>query len=474
MKLLVTIILLFFCLNSQAQPTCDWVRNEYSTPNQDANVMVQDKAGNIYMAGVYTGTLAIGTHVYTSLGEQDVYVAKYNSSGQPLWVKTGGSIAKETVGGIAIDTTGNIYVTGSFGAHTIYPTVYTDTAYFDNDTIMSKGQEDVFLAKYTNSGTLIWLRGYGSAYNDAGTSLVSNHAQKITLTGTFSSFGPTSPCHGVINFDNLSATSAGDGEIFIVSVDANGNAQWLEVYGGYDEASKSIQVDSNDNIYMTGYFYSHIYFGSHLITSISTGFVIGDIFVAKFNPIGQALWAKAIGGAGGSSSVGGAVEIYGMTVTESGNAYVTGSYSRCNCKIYGLSSLPYKDQFQVFLVRYTTDGVPVWARNMGGGSDSYSYALCSDKQEHVYVTGFFNGIGIFGTDTVAGYGGADAYIVKYDSAGNKVWLLDAGGNSYDAGYGITCNSDGSTLYLCGAYGSNMFHCGTQTATSNGGENFYIA
>ena len=475
MKLILTLILLLLTTYAgMAQPSCSFLENYNCTSDDEGDVIARDKDGNVYVAGLYEGDMPMGASTFTSKGGKDVFIAKYNANGVLQWAKTGGSSADETVGGITTDAAGNVYITGSYGIHVIYPTT-TDTAYFDNESIVSKGKSDIFLAKYDVDGGLIWLKGYGTEYRDFGKSIICTHAQKIILGGEFSYYAGSPPITSTIYFDSLSATSAGDADIYMVSMDTDAHVNWLKRYGiNQYEYCNGLQVDAMDNIYMTGMFDNDVQFPPYTITSISSGFVIGDCFIAKFSSSGTTLWAKAMGGGGGWTSNGGSVHASKVAVTTTGSVYVTGYYGHCTMKFHNGAILPYEDQDQIFLVKYTSNGAFAWARNMGGYSWNYALGLYADENQNIYATGGFQGTAFFDTDTVVGYGGDDAFVTKYDSAGNEQWVINAGGNGNDWGNDITGTPDGGALYITGAFSSSVFHFGTQTISNNGGTDMYIA
>jgi len=320
------------------------------------------------------------------------------------------------------------------------------------------------------------LKGYGSEYSDVGTALVCNHAQHIILGGEFSHYGGSPPVHGTVYFDSFSATSAGNADIFMASINSSsGNVEWLKRYGNTgNEYCRGLSVDSSDNIYMTGMFDWQINFDAYVLQSISTGSIIYDDFVAKFNPNGLTQWAKPIGGVNSGSSIIGSLVTSDISVTPSGNLYIIGSYQGCAMKFHNLSTLPYQDQFEVFLAKYTTTGDFAWAKHMGGVYIDASGSVFTDEYENVYPIGSFEGNAIFGNDTITAINYKDIFIAKYDSSGQEQWVTKAGGNAHDNGIGVTCSEDGNTIYVCGNFYSSSLHYGSDSLVNSGGSDMYIA
>ena len=474
MKRIISLIgLLLIIQHTSARPQWQWGVNSNCTSEDWGSVIATDKAGNVYVSGIFTNTITLDTITLTSLGAKDVFLAKYDPSGQIIWAKSCGSIAEETIRAISIDSSDNIYLTGSFGAHVTYPVTYTDTAYFSGTSVISNGNEDIFLAKYDSNGQIIWVKNYGSVYDDVGASITVTGNQKILLTGTFGNYGGSPPVYGTARFDSLQTVSAGDGDIFLACIQTNGTIQWVKKFGTKSsESGIDVSADSQNNIYLTGQFDYSISFQGLTANSISSGFVGGDVFLAKFDSVGNALWAKPIGGSNSSTSNGGSVWVSSLVSTTGGDIYVTGSYDFCTLKFHNNATLPFQSQFQVFLAKYDTQGNLIWAREMGGPSWDFSNDLWLDKNENVYLTGFFRNWGVFDKDTIYGYGMEDAFITKWDKNGNELWAVNMGGSGYDYGSGIT-GDDASNIYVTGAFNSGSFNYGGSTLTNSGSWDMFL-
>ena len=139
------------------QPGWLWGANGSNADDDAANAVTHDKQGNIYVAGSFKGVQILGNDTLISRGDNDVFLVKYAPDGQVIWARSGGSVAGESVSAITLDSNGNIYITGSFGGHIIYPINFTDTAYFSDSTVISKSRMDVFLVSYDTSGAIRWI-----------------------------------------------------------------------------------------------------------------------------------------------------------------------------------------------------------------------------------------------------------------------------------------------------------------------------
>jgi hypothetical protein len=461
-------------VNAQT-PSWQWGSNNQCYGDDEANAVTTDKYGNVYVAGVFTDQISIDTIVLYSNGGHDVFLIKYSPTGQVIWAKSGGSSAEEEVNSITTDTSGNVIVTGSFGGHTIYPITYNDTAYFSNSTIVSNGNMDIFLIDYLPNGNINWIRNYGSIYNDMGNSLKCNKKNQIVFGGIFSDYGGSPPVHGTIQFDNMFyLTSAGNSDLFLCTLNENGTVLWAKKYGNKErELFTKLSLDINDNICVLGIFYYSINFNGIIVSSLSSVSVDGDCFIAKFDSLGNIIWAKAIGGANIMSSSGGSVTNRSMMVGEQGNVYILGDYGNCTLIFQGSSiTLPNEYAAQIFLAKYDSNGNLMWAREMGGSSDDVGLDLFVGQNENCYATGLIRYYGIFGSDSVHCYGFNDAFIAKYDSLGNEHWAIHLGGNSNDYGSSITGTSDGS-LCLAGAYSSTYFMYKSEFMINDGGYDMFL-
>jgi hypothetical protein len=469
---LILILLILTAYAGIAQPTCAWMKNAMCTSNDEGDVIWRDNYGNVYVAGVFTGEMQIGFTVFNSIGDKDVFVAKYSATGQLLWAKNGGSIAKERVSDIVTDAAGNIYVSGSYGTHDVYVPGMTDTMYFDANQIVSNGHNDAFLVKFSANGDIIWLKGYGTIYGeDVGAEMTISNNQQLLLTGQFGTYGGSPPMYGTMSLGSISMNSS-QGYMYVVCIDTAGNGVWGKQY---QAAGEGISKDAAGNIYIVGQFDGNISFDGHMANSVSSGFVGGDIFIAKFTPIGTAMWVKTIGGVNSGSSVGGALYSPVISVAAYGDVFMSGYYFHCSLKFQNGTTLPYNSQGQGFFARYTTDGTLKWAKAVG--DENYS-GFCSgiavDNEDHIYVSGYFNTKTWFSSDTLISNGGNDLFIAKYDSAGGVQWVINAGGASGDYASGIAINNDASDIFVTGGFASGTFQWGTQIITNSGGNDMFIA
>jgi len=229
-----------------------------------------DQSGNVFMTGSFTGSfMTFGSLTVTNHGLDDLFLAKYDASGNVLWAKSEGGSLEDNCYAVATDGAGNAYITGMFRSETISigTIVLMNSAGWYPTT-------DVFLAKYDGSGNVLWAVGAGGPQNDQAISLATDAGGFVFSTGIFFSdtihFGPAT----LVNTNDHS-------DIFLVTYDPAGNVLWALRAGGTDDENwSSVARDATGNLYMTGIFASpFIPFGSDTLMNAGAG----DLFLARLD-----------------------------------------------------------------------------------------------------------------------------------------------------------------------------------------------
>ena len=157
---------------------------------------------------------------------------------------------------------------------------------------------------------------------------------------------------------------------------------------------------------MTGAFYSsYITFGSTILTNRGGG----DIFVVKYDPSGNVLWAKSAGETGGEWGL-------GISTDASGNIVVTGGFGSPSIT-FGSTILTNGGIANIFVVKYDPSGNVLWAKSAGGTGDDDGYGISTDASGNIVVTGSFESPTItFGSTILTNGGSSDIFVVKLSSA----------------------------------------------------------
>ena len=418
-----------------------WAKQAGGTDYDFGQDIAIDSSGNSYITGYFPGNASFGTTELTSSGGIDIFVAKLDSDGNWLWAQKAGGTSDDGGYSIAIDSSGNSYVTGYFHS----------TASFGNITLTSSGSYDIFVAKLDSNGNWLWAKKAGGTSDDYGYSITIDFSGNSYVTGYF---------YSTASFGTTTLTSSGDCDIFVAKMDSSGN--WLganQAGGTGEDYGFSIAIDSSGNSYVTGYFQGIAYFGTTTLTS-SGG---DDIFVATLNNGGNWQWAQKAGGT--SPDYG-----YGIAIDSSGNSYVTGYF--WGTASFGTTTLTSSGDIDIFIAKLDSSGNWLGAKQAGGTSNDYGYGIAIDSLGNSYVTGYFEGTASFGTTTLTSNGGNDIFVAKLDSSGNWLWAHKAGGTSNDLGYGIDTDSSGNS-YVTG-YFKETASFGTTTLDSSGWFDIFVA
>ncbi len=334
-----------------------------------------DGLGNIYVAGSFWATVDFdpdgGIDEYTSNGYSDVFLSKFDSSGNFDWVRTWGGLDQDSGEGVVVDGSGNLYVTGLF----------EDTADFDpgpgTDEHTSNGDYDAFLSKFDLSGNFKWARTWGGSSNDFGNGVAVDGSGNVYVTGNFKSTVDFDPGGGDPHTWN------GGRDIFLSKFDSSGNFKWARTWGGPEEDyGNEVAVDNSGNVYVTGFFESTLDFdpdGGNPHTSNGSS----DVFLSKFDSSGNFKGTRTWGGTWGDGGC-------GVAADSSGNVYVTGGFCGTVDFEPGGGDVHTSNGYQdVFLSKFDSSGNFEWARTWGGSDFDYGHRVAADGSGNVYVTGLF-------------------------------------------------------------------------------------
>jgi hypothetical protein len=279
MVLQATVLALLVAAYNRFAQTTRLVR-QFGTSSTDwgADIAV-DGSGNVYVTGGTKGRLDGNP----SAGGADIFVVKYSSDGVKQWTRQFGTSGDDAGNGIAVDGSGNVYVTGGTKGRL--------------DGNPSAGGADIFVVKYSSDGVKQWTRQFGTSGDDAGYGIAVDGSGNVYVTGGTKGRLDGNP-------------SAGGADIFVVKYSSDGVKQWTRQFGtSGDDAGYGIAVDGSGNVYVTG--------GTKGRLDGNPSMDSFDIFVAKYSGTGRRQWVRQFG----TSSTDWGADI---AVDGSGNVYVTG------------------------------------------------------------------------------------------------------------------------------------------------------
>lgn len=346
--------------------------------------------------------------------------------------------------GIAVDNNKNVYATGSFSSGSVT---------FGGITVNGAGGSPaVFVVKYDSLGNVKWARAAGGVNQDQGVGITADDFGHVYVTGYFES--PS------ITFGSTTLINPGTFEMFLVKYDSLGNVVWAICPGGNGgSCGNSVTTDPTGKVYVTGY---HGYFGNTMTFGLFTlNSTFQEIFVAKFDSMGTPIFLK---GAAGTGSEQGA----GIVADNNGYCYAAGMTQGADFSGTYIGA-------GGFLVKYSPTGNVVWGTQIGEAFD-WANGIAQDPCGDLVLTGGFqNPTFTVGSTTLnnAG-GGADIFVLKFDTTGNPQWVKGAGGANADWGYGIATNQCGN-IYVTGSFASASITIGsTLTNATPGSNDIFVA
>ena len=230
------------------------------------------------------------------------------------------------------------------------------------------------------------------------------------------------------------------------------------------DEGNAIALDSNGNVYLTGWFQGNAQFGVGVKTINLYALGESDVFVAKLDSYGNLLWVKQMGG---SLNEGG----YSIMTDPFCNIYIAGYFKGTVDFDPGLGeyNLTSAGNYDIFITKLDSLGDFIWAKQMGGSSADQISSLSLDKSGNIYAGGYFSGTSDFDPSssiynlTSSGNDSTfDAFITKLDPSGNFVWAKQMGGDSQDLLHSLTLDYLGN-IYAIGSFkGTSDFNPGLDT------------
>ncbi len=424
-----------------------WSMNFGSISGDLGSSVAVDRLGNVLVTGYFQNTINLGGSLLTSAGSGDGFVAKYAPDGKHLWSRRFGGSLMDLGTHIAVDPDGNVLVVGYFSG----------TADFGGVTpLTSAGRYDVFIVKYSGvDGSHLWSKRFGSTGDDYGYGVAVDAAGNVVITGSFR--GTVDFGGGAFNSQLYGATDA-----FLAKYSSSGSHLWSKNFPSTSlDIGQAVAVDTNGNIYLTGFFMGAIDLGGGNLNDVSTK---EDVFVAKFSPAGAHTWSRRLGDT--YSDIPNA-----LAVDSAGNVVLTGLFDTQTDLGGGpLLATAFTD---MFVSKYSgLDGRLVWAKTFGGSGTEQGNGVVVDASDNVIVTGNFENTVDFGSGGLTSAGNFDIFVVKYSgSNGSGIWSKRYGGASSDTGTAVAVDS-ASNIVPVGIF-SGIVDFGSGAVTSAGAADIFI-
>jgi hypothetical protein len=348
-----------------------WVR-QLGTSNADwAYAAAPDASGGVYVSGRTSGSLG-----GSNSGLRDAWLARYDGAGNPLWVRQLGTSADDEADAVAPDVSGGVYVSG-------------DT--FGSLGGPNAGSSDAWLARYDSAGNQLWARQLGTSTEDYARAAAPDGSGGVYVTG--------------YTWGSLGGPNAGQADIWLARYDGAGNQLWIRQFGtNGGEAPLAAAPDASGRVYVSGY---------------TTGSFGGpnagnfDAWLAHYDGSGNQLWIRQLGTSANDFARAAAPDAWG-------GVYMSGD-------TLGSLGGPNAGSGDAWLARYDSAGNQLWIRQFGTNTPDVAYAAAPDGSGGVYVSG--GTAGSLGGPFAGGY--SDAWLARYDGAGNQLWVHQLGTSVYE-------------------------------------------
>lgn len=387
-----------------------------STGSDSATSVATDNTGNVYMTGIFSGTVDFdpatahtgNTDILTSGGASDIFVAKYDPIGALVWARqmTGAAGAFGAGKNLALDGSGNIYLGGYFGGQIA----------FGSTNLVSVTTRDGFVTKLDSNGNALWTTSWTDAtktyvqavaVDPAGNVLAVEEAGTL---GIIRKFGPT------------------------------GAPLWIDqIACGTGAGATSVATDLAGSAYVCGSFTGNVDFNPGSATyTVSGGAATENGYVLKLTPTGAFIWVSPFIGQT-SHSVTGSSRCNDLALDQTGNIVVGGWYSgQVDFKPgNGTYILPSSSSSAGFVTKLSGTGSFVWATQVVSGTETFVTSLTLDASGSIYVTGNFSIP-------------EQVFVAKISNSGNLGWAVSFGGTVNTFANGIAVDGSGN-VYVVGSY-----------------------
>jgi hypothetical protein len=427
---LSAIAFLFLSVNSWAQLPEKIYANAFQTMHDQgvwSRAMTKDNLGNSYVTGLFHGTVDFDPSAATTNltyqggtlndldGESDVFIAKYDASGNLLWAKnliepTFSGMNEERASAITIDANNNLYLTG-----------FTNTRGF-------------FISKWDENGTELWSKYFDDVTtNSVVTFAIKTVNTSVVVSGIFREsmdFDPSPTAE-----TSLTAINS-DG--FLLALSSNGDFEWVKQFktnGGV--LLSGMDTDASGNIVLAGIFLGTVDFNpsptqQSNLTSLSTSNgAISSGFIAKYDNQGNFLWTKHLRG---SSTT----DFFTLLIQRDYNndLVVSGSFKGAVAFLPASATLQSNENYNSFVAKFNTDGTLLWKNRIaitdGFLQSSLNANLALDHCGNVYVSGEFSGTCDFdpsaATQELQSLTNLrSVYLAMYGADGSYKWAMQIGG-----------------------------------------------
>lgn len=378
-----------------------------------------------------------------------IYCSVTFSQSPPVeWIQHYGENDEALQMSIISDDLDNVYICGTF-----YDSVDLDPGVTESE-FQSNGQLDFFVQKLAPDGSLVWAKSFGGPEDDVNTAITLDNLGNVIVVGTF---------HDSINFDSTTPTNyhyanGSQYDIFILKLDTDGEYLWSQTYGGTSaERAMAVTVDSNNIIYLTGFFIGTVDFdpGMGIDNVTSNPGSYEETFIHKIDPAGAHIWVKTLVGTSANSGQG-----RGIKVDHNNNLVITGTFTNsCDFDPGPGETILNISEMEGFILKLDNDGNLFWVKRTYGNSTVTPVALQIDSNNDYIICGNFYEsieppIGSILPDLIGDTSSQDIFVQKYSSVGNLLWMSGIVGTGQESAYYMDIGPSGN-IYISGSFNETV-------------------
>jgi len=358
--------------------------------------------GGFVVVGYFYSDLTFGAQTLTPAGAGDVFVARFDANGTPLWAKRFGDATDQNSDkvDVAIDAAGNVVIAGGFrGAMDC-----------GGGALTSAGNSDIFVCKFDVAGNHVFSKRWGNTSTDSGKAVGTDSAGNIFIGAYYTN---------QLNVEGVNHGTAGGRDIVLIKLSPDGArlGSWAFGTSAWENFSDLV-FDSVGNVLFSGTYGA----GPFHLGGANLAFAGGtqDAFIAKFDNSGLHIWSRRIAGPSGESAS-------ALATDPSGNLFVTGGFVGTT-DFSGQSLTSFSATGDAFLARYDPNGALLWVRQYPpGGTFIGGSSLSTNAAGDVFWGGYFSSNLTIGEDVLVSAGQEDFFIARYTGDGQAVWARSFGG-----------------------------------------------
>lgn len=429
----------------QPPSRCDWDLVLTGTEGKTTGGLAQDSAGNLFWGGNFGGTLDLPAKSYSATGltNEDVFLLSLARDGNPRWEKVIASNAFDRLGGIMVAESGEVYASGSVGANVD----------FGGGLQLTTGVHDMFLAAYTNAGTLRWAKlAGGPTLSWFYTAVQHPQSGAIVACGNF---------HESIDFGGGSRTPLrGSRGTALVFYDAATGAYQQDLLYPHDDIF-DLAIDTSGRITVAGRFSGTVDVGFGTSATAAGPF---DAYVSSRNAADTFHWFYSFGGVDEDAS-------WSVVALPDGSIVVAGHLSASLANLGG-GDRAIQGASAGFVAAYGADGLHRWDRIFDGpGAENVRRITLGNAGELLVAGSYEAGADLVGYNP-ANAGGEDAFVLALDYDGNRLWGRTVGGTDDDGAGTALRHGDG--VIVTGYFKASIdLGCGPHQAKDSAGDLFLV-